>query len=187
MALLTQAYWRWLALFLVVTTAGRVTAQPSREYDLKAAFLYNFAAFVDWPPQAFEDAQAPFVIGVIGADPFGPVLDELVRGERAKDRPLVVRRLNELHEIRGCHILFISRTERYRLYDILWHTRGHAILTVSDLPGFTSAGGMIGFRTEQQRIVLQVNPAAAAAAELVISSKLLRVARVAPEAGGLRP
>jgi len=182
MALLSPAVRRWLTLFLLAGVALAAHAQPSREYDLKAAFLYNFASFVEWPPQAFESDQAPFVIGVIGRDPFGATLDDIVRGERAKGRPLVVRRFHAVQMIRGCHILFVSRSEHYRLHDILRHARGHAVLTVSDLDNFTSTGGMVGFRTEQQRIVLQVNPAAASAAELVISSKLLRVARVAPGA-----
>src|SRR5690606_13421553 len=120
-----------------------------------------------------------FIIGVIGRDPFGTTLDDLVRGERAKGRQLIIRRFHAVQMVRGCHILFVSSSERYRLHDILRHARGHAVLTVSDINGFTASGGMIGFRTEQQRIVLQVNPAAAAAAELTISSKLLRVARVA--------
>jgi len=174
-----------LMLFLLVGMAGIAQAQPSREYDLKAAFLYNFASFVEWPPQAFDDERAPFIIGVIGRDPFGATLDEIIRGERAKGRQLIIRRFHAVQMVRGCHILFVSRSERYRLHDILRHARGHAVLTVSDIGGFTEAGGMIGFDTEQQRIVLQVNPSAAAAAQLVISSKLLRVARVAP--GAMQP
>jgi hypothetical protein len=151
-------------------------SQPTREYDLKAAFLYNFASFVDWPPQAFHDDDAPFVIGILGHDPFGPVLDEMVRGEWAKNRPLVVRRLARPAEIPHCQIVFISRSEASRIAEVLRYCVGRAVLTVADLPGFVELGGMIGFSNEGNRVLLQVNPRAAAAVELVISSKLLRVA-----------
>lgn len=176
MGLLSRHRWSSLGALLGLIPAVIGWAQPTREYDLKAAFLYNFAAFVDWPPQAFQDEHAPFVIGIIGQDPFGSVLDEMVRGEQAKHRPLVVRRLLRPTEIPNCHIVFISRSEASRVPEILRHSVGRAVLTVSDTPGFVQAGGMIGFSTEGNRVLLHVNPRAAAAAELVISSKLLRVA-----------
>ena len=165
----------------VAAAAPGLFAQPSREYDLKAAFLYNFAAFVDWPPQAFSSDDAPFVIGVLGYDPFGGALDQIVSGERAKGRPIIVRRLQALEQVRSCHILFISASERYRIYEILRYARGRALLTVSDVPNFTGVGGMVGFETEGNRIILNVNMAAVQSAELVVSSKLLRVARVTGE------
>ncbi|HEX2100377.1 MAG TPA: YfiR family protein, partial [Candidatus Synoicihabitans sp.] len=153
------------------------SAQPSREYDLKAAFLYNFTSFVEWPPQALREETAPFVVGILGRDPFGPVLDQLVAGERAKNRPLVIRRFTRLDEIADCHILFVSTSEHGRLREVLRHCAGRAILTVGDRPNFADAGGMIAFGTEGDRIVLYVNLHAVEAAELVVSSKLLRVAR----------
>jgi hypothetical protein len=165
-----------LGVVLAWAAGGIASAQATREYDLKAAFLYNFAAFVDWPPHAFPGENAPFVIGVLGTDPFGVVLDEMVRGELAKDRPLVVRRLTRVSDAPDCHILFISRSEAARLPEILRYCQERAVLTVSDLPGFVYSGGMIGFTTEGKRVLLHVNPHAAASAKLVISSKLLRVA-----------
>jgi hypothetical protein len=174
----------WLGLLLLVTgVSGR--ADVPREYQLKAAFLYHFAAFVDWPASAFAYDQQPFVIGVFGDDPFGPILDELIQGETAKDRPLVVRRITDPQQVPSCHILFISSSEAPRMRQILRRAHRLPILTVSDAPGFAQAGGVIAFTTEVNRIVLNVNVVAADAAGLNISSKLLRVARVVrgPEAG----
>ncbi len=166
-----------LTSLLVLLAAPFSFAQTTREYDLKAAFLYNFLSFVDWPPQALSAPETPFVIGVIGSDPFGSVLNEMVRGERVNGRPIVIRRLSRPAEASQCHILFVSRSEAGGVGEVLRHCRGRAILTVGDMPGFAEAGGMIEFVTEGSRVLLHVNATAAAEAELVISSKLLRVAR----------
>jgi hypothetical protein len=162
-------------LFLL---AGRTSAEPSREYDLKAVFLYNFASFVDWPDSAFAGPQAPFVVGILGQDPFGPVLDEVVAGERVRDRPLVLRRFSRVEEVRGCHILFVAPSERRQVNDVLSRLKEAPVLTVADFPGFTEVGGGIGFRTEENRLKIDVNAAVLRAAGLTVSSKLLKVARV---------
>ena len=96
-------------------------AQPAGEYQVKAVFLFRFAQFVEWPPEAFSDAQAPIVIGVLGEDPFGGFLDEAVAGERVNRRPLEVRRYRRMDEIGGCHILFIAESEEARPRRILKH------------------------------------------------------------------
>jgi hypothetical protein len=177
-------YNRLFGVLLWLLPATGAVAQAARESDIKAAFIYNFAAFIDWPQQAFRDDEAPFVIGIFGADSFGPTLEQLTAGERAKDRPIVVRRLTRLTDVTACQILFISASEAGRVTDILRHCTGRAILTVSDAPGFVEMGGMIAFSREEGRILLYVNTTAAEAAELVISSKLLRVARVVRGTGG---
>ncbi|HEX2861806.1 MAG TPA: YfiR family protein [Lacunisphaera sp.] len=152
-------------------------AQVSREYDLKAAFLYNFITFTEWPADAFHSSESPYVVGVVGEDPFGSALDEIVNGERIKGRPLVVRRFRRLDDLHNCHILFISSSEARRLPDTLRRLRGRPVLTVSDMPGFTAAGGGIGF-TSTTKIGLNINPGALRDANLVVSSKLLRLARL---------
>jgi hypothetical protein len=151
---------------------------PTPEYGLKAVFLFNFAQFVEWPASAFPEADAPLVICILGADPFGAYLDETVRGERVNDRPLAIRRNQGVGEIGACHILFVSRPEQGRLSEILDSLKGTSVLTVSDAERFASRGGMIGFVTEQNRIRLRVNLQAARAAKLTISSKLLRPAQI---------
>jgi hypothetical protein len=153
-------------------------SQTFKEYDLKAVFLYNFTQFVEWPPEAFANESAPIVIGVLGEDRFGGSLDETVRNEKVRNRRLVVQRYLRVEDIQTCHILFISRSETRRLDQILekLKLRGKSILTVGESEGFTQQGGIIGFTTEQNRIRLRINMEAARMANLIMSSKLLRVA-----------
>jgi hypothetical protein len=169
--------WLALAVPLLLDGASAAVAAPT-EYQVKAVFLFNFSQFVDWPPQAFSDARAPLVIGVLGADPFGADLDEVVRGETVNGRPLLVRRFRRVEEIKDCHILFIGGSERARLEQILQALQGRSILTVSDDEDFARRGGMIRFTTDKNRIRLGVNLEAAVTAGLTISSKLLRPAEI---------
>lgn len=166
--------WRWCLLALCL--AGPLAAQPSREYDLKAVFLFNFVTFVGWPKNALPEGT-PFVIGILGQDPFGAALDEVIAGEKLHQVPLQVRRCRNLEEARQCQILFISSSEAARVPAILRELRGRPVLTVADMPQFLEAGGMIAFSTGA-RVQLNVNPPAAQGAGLTISSKLLRVAKV---------
>lgn len=148
------------------------------EYQLKAVFLFNFALFVDWPPSAFPSADTPFVIGVLGSDPFGDFLDETVRGEKVNNRPIVIQRFSDVDEIRVCHILFVSWSEEYRFASIMPALRSRGILTVSDAPSFSRHGGIIRFATVENKIRLKINVDAAREAGLTISSKLLRPAEI---------
>jgi hypothetical protein len=165
-----------VALFPVPGLAAQTTR--AAEYQVKAVFLFNFAQFVDWPAEAFPDSDTPLVIGVLGDDPFGGVLDQTVRDERVRGRPFQVRRYQSVDEIKVCHILFISRSEGARPAGILAAVKPRPILTVSDADEFAERGGMIRFVTDRSRIRLQINLEAAAAAGLTISSKLLRLAEV---------
>jgi hypothetical protein len=165
-------------MVLVVGLAVSVQAALSREYQVKAVFLFNFAQFVEWPSPAFPEAQTPLVIGVLGDDPFGTYLDETVRGETVNDRPLVVRRFRNVEEIDTCHVLFISRSETGRLEQIVASLKGRSILTVGDMDGFAKRGIMIRFMTVANKIRLRINLERANAANLKISSKLLRPAEV---------
>ncbi len=151
-----------------------VCAAPPNEYQVKAAFLFNFAKFVEWPPSAFPDMNTPFVIGVLGSDPFGSYLDETVRGERVNSRPLVVQRYREASEIKQCHVLFISRSESHRLDQIVSSLKYRKILTVTDAGG--SGGVIVHFINEGNKIRFRIDVAAAKTADLTISSKLLRLA-----------
>lgn len=172
---------RWLLLLALLVTARPDTAAQSgvaQEFQIKAVFLYNFVRFVEWPPRAFADAQAPFVIGVLGDDPFEAALDDAVRDETVSGRPLVVRRFRRIEEVEVCHVLFVSRSETARLGQILTSLRGRSILTVGDADEFTRHGGMIRFVTENNKVRLRINVETARAAELTISSKLLRPAEI---------
>src|SRR5437899_638694 len=112
----------------------------SREYSVKAVFLFNFAQFVEWPETAFPAAETPLVIGVLGEDPFGAYLDETVRGEKVNNRPLVIERYHRVEEIKTCHILFISRSETDRLEKIFAGLKGRNILMVGDSDRFCGRG-----------------------------------------------
>jgi YfiR/HmsC-like len=180
MALLrTHAWVAYLWLSLVICTAGpaRAYAAPT-EYQVKAVFLFNFAQFVDWPAEAFPRPDAPFVIGVLGQDPFGAQLDDVVRGEKVNGRPLVIQRYRNVAEIRDCNILFIGRTEAGHLGEILMALKGRSILTVGDADPVGQRGVMISLVNESNRIRLRIDVAAAKAGNLTISSKLLRPAEI---------
>jgi hypothetical protein len=158
-------------------------ANPAPEYQVKAAFLFNFSEFVAWPPQAFSSASAPIIIAVLGHDPFGADLDAIVSGEHAGTHPLVVRRYRDVSEVDGCHILFIDRSESTHLPQILQALHGRHILTVSDIDGSAKSGVMIDLVTQNDHIRMLINIAAARTSSLTISSQLLRPAQiVGPEA-----
>ena len=176
----------WLLMvFGWLAGAPTLVAQSdyAKEYQIKAVFLYNFAQFVEWPDESFPDAQSSLVIGVLGDDPFGAELDEIVRGELVNNRPLVVQRFRTVEEIKTCHILFISDSESEKLNQILTELKGKHILTVSDTSGFARLGGMIRFVTENNTIRMRINVEATKAADLTISSKLLRAAQIVTESG----
>jgi hypothetical protein len=176
-----------LALLLLATAAAAVGAAEnpppvvvSAEYRVKAGFLFNFPQFVEWPTRAFREAQAPIVIGILGDDPFGPYLDELVQGEKIGARPLLVQRFRRVEEIGDCHVLFLSRSEAGKFDAILARLRGRAILTVGEDESLERAGGMVRFTIENNKVRLRINPEAAKTGELTISSKLLRLATLVP-------
>jgi hypothetical protein len=167
----------WFAWAVFVFAAFPAAAAPS-EYQVKAVFLFNFTQFVEWPADSFPGPAAPFVIGVLGKDPFGSQLDEVVRGESVNKRPLVVERYRSVDEIRNCNILFIGSSELGFLPQILLALKGRSILTVSDADTAAEQGVMIRLVTESNRIRLRIDVGAARAGNLTISSKLLRPAEI---------
>lgn len=172
-------------LSLAFLAAGLACAQetPPPEYRVKAAFLWNFAKFIQWPTNAFINDAAPFIIGVLGENPFGDDLENTVRGKQITTRPITVKTCRTAAEARECHLLFISTSETNRLTDIFKSLRGSPILTVGDVEEtgkFTEAGGMINFVFEGNKIRFQINDDAAKAENLNISSKLLSLAVTGP-------
>jgi len=164
------------AVTALLSTLLLVQSPRASEYQVKAVFLYNFAQFVEWP--AIPDAQKPVIIGILGEDPLGAFLDETVRGEHLGLRPFEIVRYRQLAGIDTCNILFISRSENERVAQILATLGNRPILTVSDGDDFAKRGGMIQFVNDQNRIRLRINLEAAQAANVTISSKLLRVAEI---------
>lgn len=173
---MTSRLLRCLALALCSATAW--SAPPAGEYQVKAAYLFNFGQFVEWPAAAWDSPTAPFVIGIVGTDPFGSVLDEVVRGESIDGHKLVVRRFKSVEDVAACNILFIARSEAANLERTARALRGRSVLTVTDSPGAENRGAIIALVTENNRIRMRINLAEARANNLVISSKLLRPAEI---------
>lgn len=176
---------RWSTLrvwaVLLCALAAPAHAQPkeiSDEYRVKAVFLFNFAQFVEWPAGAFVTTKAPFVIGLLGDDPFGPYLDELVSGEKVGEHPFVIERYQNPRDATHCHILFISRSQSGELDKILPVLNGKNVLTISDAESFTRHGGMVRFVTENGKIRLRISVDTAKSSGLTISSKILRPATI---------
>jgi hypothetical protein len=161
-------------LLVTVTLAAQAT---SAEYRIKAVFLFNFVQFVQWPANAFANERAPIEICVLGDDPFGDVLDQTVAGESVGGHGLVVRREQDADGLRSCHLLFVSRSEKPRLDQVMRAIgASSSVLTVSDIDGFVGRGGAIGFFLDRNRVRFEISPIHARG--LRVSSQLLSLGRV---------
>lgn len=147
------------------------------EYQVKAAFLYNFAKFVEWPSQAFQSPSQPFSICVLGANPFGGELDRAVKDKVVEGRPVNVLQVSNIAP-RQCHIVFVSSDEEKKFLAALPRFQGLALLTVGDGEGFAKHGGVMNFKLERGRVHFQINQEAARQQHLHISSKLLGLAEL---------
>jgi hypothetical protein len=159
----------------------------SSEYLIKAGFIFNFAKFVEWPSNAFAQPDSPIVIGILGTDPFGTIIDKIVQDKKIGARGFVVKRLKwgtDLKELRECKILFIGASERAHMDELVQMLRGLPILTVGETPGFAERGGVIRFVLEDNRVRFEVNVVAARQADLTISSRLLTLARIIQQPAG---
>jgi hypothetical protein len=165
-----------LAFILHAVAVRPALAQIPLETAVKATDLYKFAAFVEWPPSAFAGPADPAVLCVTGEDPFGPMLDQAVRGQRVGDRPIVVMRLERVERGAPCTILFAAPSRRQPPAAVLERLRGQPVLTVTDDAGDPSARGMIDFVLRDGRVRFRIDSRAAERCGLVISSKLLSLA-----------
>jgi uncharacterized protein DUF4154 len=148
------------------------------EYQVKAAFLYNFAKFVEWPPAAFDTSHDPVIICLLGQSPFSAALETAIHGKIVAERTFVVREVAGAEPASNCHILFVSSSERKRLRSIRELVKGSGTLTVGESTGFAAEGGVINFKLENGRVRLEINPDAADREKLHISSKLLSLAQI---------
>lgn len=172
----SRAHFAAMVAWLVVSTQiAAAQALPRSEYEIKAAYLFSFGKFVEWPPQESDDPSR-FTICVLGVDPFGAVLDRTVAGATIHGHAVSVRRVISVDEAAGCHIVFVSGSEERSAGAIVETLRRTAALTVSDMPQFASRGGMIEFVTAANRVRFQINVEPARSAGLSVSSELLRVA-----------
>jgi YfiR/HmsC-like len=190
-----------LALGALLLQMSVSAATLRSKYETKAGYLLNFAEFIEWPAGAFSNARSPIILGVVGKDPFGPELDKL-QGKTVNGRTLEIRRFKgalefrgeetpgrrqddlpakqakKLAEMKSCHILFITSSEKNFLPQTLKPFRGASVLTVGETDSFAREGGMITFVDSENNVQLEINLAAAEQARLKISSKLLSLAKV---------
>jgi hypothetical protein len=158
-----------------ITAGSMVVLGQVSEADVKAAFLFNFAKFVDWPPQVFSRPDSPFTICLL-SDPFNGTLDKLVRGETLDGHHLVVRRVKSREDFATCQILYFSTAPA--VSPDIAAAANQPILTVGDNPDFINQGGIIRFVTAGGKVRFQINPEAATRASLKISSRLLNLAEI---------
>jgi hypothetical protein len=163
------------ALALLAVPWLRAQASRPTDYDVEAAYLYNFGRFVEWPASVTSNSDS-FSVCVLGQDPFGPALDATLAGETIGGKSVIAKRISTPQEAARCHILFMSSTEDSRLNKIIEALGKDAVLTVSDMPKFSQRGGMIQFVLEGKRVRFEVNLTATQRAGLTLSSELLKVA-----------
>lgn len=170
----------WVAGCNVATSVFAQSREAS-EYQIKAAFLYNFAKFVEWPPENSVKAGDPMTICIVGEDPFGNILDEFTKAKTINGRPVLITRLKPGQDLKGCQIAFISSTDRSQLKSIFQNAARAHVLTVGESQGFSAGGGVIDFIREDKMVHFEVNVDAAQRANLKISSKLLGLAKIVKE------
>jgi hypothetical protein len=161
---------------LVSIPAYHTWATRPSEYEVKAAYLFNFGRFVDWPPNVPSRQADDFAICVLGHDPFGRALDTTISGQKINDKPVVARRISDVAEAATCRELFISASENKQLKEVFSNLGKLSVLTVSDIPDFMQQGGMVQFVVADERVRFAINLAATQQAGLSLSSELLKVA-----------
>jgi hypothetical protein len=168
-----------LFFFSSLAAFGPSHAQDaSKEYQLKAAFLFNFAEFVKWPSNSFTAANAPFCIGILGDDPFGAALEATIRGEAINNHRLTVVRAQRIEDLKDCQLIFICHSEETHVGEILSQIDSKPVLTVSDADGFARNGGDIGFYLSGGKVRFEINPQSAQRCGLKISSQLLSLGKI---------
>jgi hypothetical protein len=164
-------------LWVAVLAVAMDGADPvDAEYRLKAAVLFNLAKFTEWPAAGMPGAGAPWRVGLLGVDRFGGAIDELAKTQVVQGHPVAIRRLESLGELRGCHVLFIGRSETGRLAEVLAALGDAPVLTVSEAPQTAERGVMINLVMKDEMVRFEINLRAAERAGLRVSSKVLKYA-----------
>jgi hypothetical protein len=170
---------RRLFRYALATTAAAFLcgAQPALEDEVKATFVYKFTPFVDWPASAFESSQAPLSICIVGDDQVAKMIDQAAAGQKDGDRPIVMRHLDRVEPNSPCHVLYAAASPRQTVAQALAAVEGRPVLTVTDLGTSPTAKGMIAFVMQDNRVRFDIDEKAANSAGLMISSRLLGLAR----------
>ncbi|MEM1448883.1 MAG: YfiR/HmsC family protein [Planctomycetota bacterium] len=161
-----------------VSRASRGASRSTDEYELKAAFLYNFARYTKWPDDAFETKKSPFVVAVVGEDLFGKHLEETFRKRTVRGRRIVIRRYEKAKDIKTAHILVLGKLGSEERKRCLKEVDGRPVLTVADTGGVEKSGAVLGFFVDKKRIRFEIAPSRVKEARLKMSSQLLRLARI---------
>jgi hypothetical protein len=170
---------RWtLEALVLFTVLNFAAAQSATEYQVKAAFLFNFAKFVEWPADAFPTGDAPLQICVLGQDPFGGDFEQVIEDKTVNGHRLEIIHPSGVPQARACQILFVASSQKQQTREILQGIKGASVLTVGDTSGFAKAGGIINFVLDENRVRFEINPKAAERAHLKLSARLLTVAKL---------
>lgn len=180
---LASVHYAWglllLAFFAALACPPVLRAENplQREYEIKAAYLYNFINYIDWPENAFPAPGGTITIGIVGQNPFGGALDVL-NGKQVKGRTVALKQISDTKELDQCQIVFINSSEKARLPELLDKLKDSRVLTVSEIDGFAQQGGIINFISEHNKVRFEINPDAARRLGLNISSELLKLAKL---------
>lgn len=183
-----RGVWELVGLLLILACGPAAAAEGSQglEISVKATYLYKFAPFVEWPPGAFASPTSPLILCVVGADPFGSVLDRAVADQRVGDRPIAVRRIHRADRDAGCHVMYIAGSAEQSIEAALRVVEGAPILTITDATHRPPVKGIVHFVIQDRRVRFQIDDMAAARNRIKISSKLMHLAvSVKPRAEGL--
>lgn len=170
--------WRFPILAVLCFLVAVAQAQSASEYQVKAAFLFNFARFVEWPANAFLSADSPLQICILGQDPFGRDFEQMIEDKTVSGHRIEIAHPEGVPQARACQILFISFPDKQQIRDILLGLKGSSVLTVGDAPGFAKMGGVINFVLDENRVRFEINQKAAQSAHLKLSARLLTVAKL---------
>ena len=171
-------------VLLALTAEGYAQKDLYSEYEVKAAFLYQFISFVEWPSDAFEDDTSDFVIGILGEDPFNGILDNTVKGKKAHNRSIGIIRSQDPETLKSCQIVFVSSSEQANSKQVMDTLSGASILTIGEWDMFTQEGGIIRFMIRKNKIAFEINNDQAQEVGLKISSQLLNLAQAGDDKEG---
>ena len=173
---------KFIGAVILFLTSGthhlKAQTAPQSEDKVKAVFLYNFTRFIDWPSSAFASNEQPFKIGIMGEDPFGIYLEEAIRNEKYSGRPIIIEKFENAKDIKDCHMIFINTKNQKEIKNILNNLENKTVLTIAEHPEFVKWGGMIRLYSDDRKIRIQINDAAARLVKIKVSAKLLNIADV---------
>lgn len=167
-----------LPIFVLLSAPAFCQSEENVEYKIKAAYILNFLRFMEWPDSVFAEATSPLIVGVLGTDPFGAILDKTVESEKINGHPIVIERFSSWDDLGQCHALFISTSEKKSVNKIIRAVGELPVLTISDSEHFSEQGGGITFYIDDQKVRFEINIEALRKADIKASSKLLRLAKI---------